>query len=70
MMEWHKNMALTQCHMHCSLQYEESRNVEELVEFLIDILDTPEKITLLTEIRYISAAVLHTHCMDKCDPVH
>ena len=39
--------------MSVPLQYEENRKIKDLVKFLIDILDTPEKIQLLTEIRYL-----------------
>ena len=48
-----------------SLQYERTRKIRDLVSFLISVLDTPEKIHLLQEVRYTATfspfALAHGH---------
>ena len=40
------------------MQYETYGDIETFAHFLISILDTPEKINLLTEVRYVQLLIL------------
>ena len=40
------------------MQYETCGDIETFAHFLISILDTPEKINLLTEVRYVQPLIL------------